>query len=301
MKGVVKFFAIVGVILAVLVLENEITAMEAVIFFAVLLLPFVAYSIGSSSGRTKAEKKLAGEKYALNTKREELERGKRENEEAAQMLDHKRRELDRQKSALKARERIIDKSGEQRYEAMSEMERGIKRSGEEKSAALQRERDCFASHQASVRRQHEFMRNYFLRRSRVDAYVGADALRKCGGVYVISRKDGLVKVGMTDGDFSRRFEEVRRDCERVGIRDITPEILVPLDEGIAAVESKVHEELSAQREGGEWFRVSPEGAVKAVLSVAWRQHLRNTEKRKYIEPPDKKEDEARGSPDIPSG
>ena len=324
MKGVAKFFAVVGIILLVLVSEKTITAMEAVIVFIVLLLPFVAYGLGLLSGRSETEKKLAGEKSALDAERTtmlsemehnrvelkseaernraELESGKRENEETAKMLEQKGRKLSREKSALKDRERIVEKSGEQRHEAMLEMEREIKRAGEEKSAALQREREDFMRHQKSLQQQHEFLRNYFLRRSRIDAYIGQDALRKCGGVYIISRQDGLVKVGMTEDDFSRRFKEVDRDCRKAGIVGIQPEILVPMDEGILAVEQKVHKEFSANREAGEWFRVSVKDAVSAVMSAAWRQHLHNTKNRKYIEPPNSNEgNKVRGDRHIPHG
>ena len=119
--------------------------------------------------------------------------------------------------------------------------------------------------------------------ARVDAYVGRDALRQCGGVYVISRRDGMVKVGITAEDFSRRFKEVEQASRSAGIVGLQPEILVPMDENMAAVESKVHDQLSAKREGGEWFRVSAKDAVNAVLSAALHQRLRNAKHRKFIE------------------
>ena len=53
---------------------------------------------------------------------------------------------------------------------------------------------------------------------RIDAYVGRSALRKCGGVYVISRSDGRVKVGITDADFSRR-RRWNKTAEARGLRD----------------------------------------------------------------------------------
>ena len=117
----------------------------------------------------------------------------------------------------------------------------------------------------------------------VDAYVGPSALRQCGGVYVISRRDGLVKVGITEGDFARRFKEVEQASRSAGIVGIRPEILVPMDEGMANVESAAHKKLSANREGGEWFRATAEEAVKAVLFAAFRQRCRNAMGRKVIE------------------
>ena len=119
--------------------------------------------------------------------------------------------------------------------------------------------------------------------ARVDAYVGRDALRQCGGVYVISRRDGMVKVGITAEDFSRRFKEVEQASRSAGIVGLRPEILVPMDENMAAVESKVHNQLSAKREGGEWFRASAKDAVNAVLSAALHQRLHNAKHRKFIE------------------
>ena len=118
--------------------------------------------------------------------------------------------------------------------------------------------------------------------ARIDAYVGRDALRQCGGVYVISRRDGMVKVGITAEDFSRRFKEVGQDSRSSGIVGLRPEILVPMDENMAAVESKVHKQLSAKREGGEWFRMSAKDAVDAVLLAAMRQRRRNAEGRKMV-------------------
>ena len=118
---------------------------------------------------------------------------------------------------------------------------------------------------------------------RVDAYVGRNALRKCGGVYVISRCDGLVKVGITEGDFSRRFKEVEQASRSAGIVGIQPEILVPMDEGMAEVEAAVHKRLSKSREGGEWFRMSAADAVDAVLLAILRQRRRNAEGRDLIE------------------
>ena len=117
----------------------------------------------------------------------------------------------------------------------------------------------------------------------VDAYVGPSALRQCGGVYVISRRDGLVKVGITEGDFARRFKEVEQASRSAGIVGIRPEILVPMDEGMANVESAAHKKLSANREGGEWFRATAEEAVKAVVFAAFRQRCRNAMGRKVIE------------------
>ena len=117
----------------------------------------------------------------------------------------------------------------------------------------------------------------------IDAYVGQNALRQCGGVYVISRRDGLVKVGITEGDFARRFKEIAQASRSAGIVGIQPEILVPMDEGMANVESAVHKKLCVNREGGEWFRMTAEEAVRAVLSAAFRQRCRNAEGRKVIE------------------
>ena len=117
----------------------------------------------------------------------------------------------------------------------------------------------------------------------VDAYVGRKALRKCGGIYVVSRRDGLVKVGITEGDFSRRFKELDQASRSARIVGIQPEILVPLDEGMTEVESAVHEELSANREGGEWFRVLTEDAVNAVVSAVVRQRVRNAKHRQCIQ------------------
>ena len=117
----------------------------------------------------------------------------------------------------------------------------------------------------------------------VDAYVGRKALRKCGGIYVVSRRDGLVKVGITEGDFSRRFKELDQASRSAGIVGIQPEILVPLDEGMTEVESAVHEKLSTNREGGEWFRVSTEDAVNAVLSAVVCQRVRNAKYRQCIQ------------------
>ena len=118
--------------------------------------------------------------------------------------------------------------------------------------------------------------------ARIDAYVGRDALRKCGGVYVISRRDGMVKVGITAEDFSRRFKEVEQASQSAGIVGLQPEILVPMDEGMAEVEAEAHERLSAKREGGEWFRMPAKDAVDAVVFVAMRRRRRNAEGRKMV-------------------
>ena len=262
---------------------------EAIVIFVLIVAPLAAYALGRRSGRNESEEKLAGEKSALSAEQEsmltEAERGraavaagKRENKDTAKTLEQKGWDLDKRRAALTKREQEI------------------KKADEAQRTALEREREEFKSHQESARKQGEFLRNYFLRRTHVDAYVGQDALRKCGGVYVISRRDGLVKVGMTETDFSRRFEEVRRDCERAGIRNIKPEILVPMDEGMAEVESDAHGRLSANREGGEWFRAPVEKAVLIVLDAAWDQHIRNTERRKYMEPlgGGREDDEVRG-------
>ena len=250
---------------------------ELAIVLALIVLPLVAYALGRRLGKGEAERKLAGEKSALKAERESFRAEAEKNLAAVESGKHKNTGVAK---ALKSEQSEVAK----RQRSLDEKERVLQKTGKD------------------MREQNQFLRNYFLRRNRIDAYTGADALRKCGGVYVISRRDGLVKVGMTEGDFSRRFEEVRRDCERAGIRNIVPEILVPMDEGIAEVEAEVHEEFSEQRESGEWFRVSVKDAVNAVMSAAWRQHLRNTENRKYIEPPNSNEDdEVRGDQYIPHG
>ena len=246
------------------------------VFIALPIAMFVAYALGRRSGRDEAEKKLSGEKSAMSVERESLhseakrnlaavESGKRKNIGAAKALKSEQGKVAKQRRDLEERERILKEAEDE------------------------------------TRERNQFLRNYFRRRNRIDAYVGRDALRRCGGVYVISRRDGLVKVGFTEDDFSRRFKEVEQDCRKAGIVGLQPEILVPMDEGITEVEKEVHNGFAAQRESGEWFRVSVEDAVRAVRAAAWRQHLRNTKDRKHLEPPDKKGDEVRGDPDIPRG
>lgn len=122
---------------------------------------------------------------------------------------------------------------------------------------------------------------YYSANERLDVYDGDDALRECGGIYVIKNAgDGRVKIGVTDDNFKRRFGEIQSHCASAGIKkdDVLPVILVPLDEGKYEVEREIHHALAENKTAGEWFDVTPEEAVAAVL-----QHVRDKRVANYKE------------------
>lgn len=126
---------------------------------------------------------------------------------------------------------------------------------------------------------------YYMRVARLDVYSGADALRECGGIYVVKNiGDGKVKIGITADNFARRFKEIRGDCVTAGIKkeDVVPEILVPLDEGKAEVEKDIHLLFADRKTAGEWFKVSPERAVATVLRFVNDKRKGNFERRSKL-------------------
>lgn len=105
----------------------------------------------------------------------------------------------------------------------------------------------------------------------VEGYAGADALRKCPGVYIISRKDPdtvRVKIGMTENDFTERFKKIRSDCRHVGVADPEPVFLVPMAERILETEREIHAALERQgiKRNHEWFETSPEKAMEITFA-----------------------------------
>lgn len=98
-----------------------------------------------------------------------------------------------------------------------------------------------------------------------------------GWVYVISNKamPGIVKVG-----YSMQDPELRaRELDHTGAPhryEVDFEVLV--DEP-RSIEQRVHRDLSAKREGREWFRCTAEEAIGAIKYVTEGQHHHETFKR----------------------
>ena len=126
---------------------------------------------------------------------------------------------------------------------------------------------------------------YYSKHAQLDVYVGGDALRECGGIYVIQNiGDGRVKIGMTEKNFAERFSAIQRDCVSAGISrdDVRPVVLVPLDEGKYEVEQKIHRMLVGSKTAGEWFRVAAEEAVATVLAHVHGRRVANFKRRKRM-------------------
>ncbi|MGI9337451.1 MAG: GIY-YIG nuclease family protein [Gammaproteobacteria bacterium] len=123
---------------------------------------------------------------------------------------------------------------------------------------------------------------YYADNARLEVYSGKQALRECGGIYVIKNTgDGKVKIGITDDNFKRRFGEIQSHCASAGIKkeDVIPEILVPLDEGLREVEQAIHRALGKSRTAGEWFGITPEKAVAIVLAHVHEKRVSNFKAR----------------------
>ena len=131
--------------------------------------------------------------------------------------------------------------------------------------------------------QAKAIKSLYKRRCFIDVYEGNNALRKCGGVYIVSRSDGLIKIGET-GAFSRRFKQIKSDSTSAGVPGMFPIMLVPIDEGRSFVEAKVHEELKEYKTSGEWFNVSREHAINTVIAKVWDQHACNAAARCFFMP-----------------
>ena len=160
----------------------------------------------------------------------------------------------------------------------------VKAEGKKSLADMQREVKKLQSEKTKLNDDMRNMRKtleYYCARRVLDAYAGEDALRECGGIYVIKNVgDGKVKIGMTD-NFARRFSEIQNHCASAGIRkeDVSPVVLVPLDEGKYEVEHAIHHALADRQTAGEWFQLTPEEAVTIVLDHAHERRVGNFKMR----------------------
>lgn len=156
----------------------------------------------------------------------------------------------------------------------------VKAEGKKSLADMQREVKKLQSEKTKLNDDLRNMRKtleYYCARRVLDAYAGEDALRECGGIYVIKNVgDGKVKIGMTD-NFARRFSEIQSHCASAGIKkdDVSPVVLVPLDEGKHEVERGIHRALADRQTAGEWFQLTPEEAVAIVLDRAHERRVGN--------------------------
>lgn len=91
-------------------------------------------------------------------------------------------------------------------------------------------------------------------------------------VYWLGPNLPTVKIGHTNNP-ARRLEEFRRETGTPGHKAGFAAI-VWLDRRREAVELAVHRCLAAQRRNGEWFSVSPEEALAAIVAVAENMNIR---------------------------
>lgn len=206
---------------------------------------------------------LTDAKKRLQFEAREVERKRGENKQRGEELDERERQI----SKIEQSQRDADDNLKSRARKLREESEELE--GEKWKA------------QWAQKKANGTVLNYAQNaRSAVPVYVGdVAAERECAGVYVVSRK-GAVKVGITD-DFSRRFKELQAQCKSVGIVDLRPEVLVPMDEGRRLVEARVHELLNDHQTAGEWFSVSPEDAAQKVIRQAWLVRIDNALHREF--------------------
>ena len=217
--------------------------------------PAIALLRDEVGGLTNENKRLQSESREVARKREENERrsgGLDEREGGIAEMENRQREADH---GLMTRARKLREESEEM---------------EEKAAARAAELEAEKRKVRRAQKKADGVRQYYLQaaRSAMPVYTGDAAIeRECAGVYVVAR-EGAVKIGMTD-DFFRRFKELQAQCRSVGIIDLRPEALVPMDEGRRIVEARVHDLFKDRQTAGEWFAVSPDDAVQEVISQAW--------------------------------
>ena len=238
---------------------------------------------GFESGQKSREPKIASLQGEVDSLTDESKRLRSESRE----VERKRGENKRRSKKLDEREEQISETEERQREAeraVTARARNLRKENEDmekREAARIAELETEKQSVQWAQEEADGVKKYYLQaaRSAVPIYVGEAALgRECAGVYVVSR-EGAVKVGMTD-DFSRRFKELHAQCRSVGIVDLRPEVLVPMDEGRRRVEERAHKQFEEKQTAGEWFAVSPDDAIKAVVGWAWVEKTENARHRK---------------------
>ena len=233
----------------------------------------VGSRFGFRSGRKSQQPEIATLQDKIRTLTDENNRTLSKSQEVARQ----REENERRGKELDERERQISETENQQREADRALKSRARKLREERDEMEQKEADSVVElnleqqRAQRAREQAESVTKYCTQsaRSAVPVYIGdAAAKRECAGVYVVSR-EGAVKIGITD-DFSRRFKELHAQCKSVGIVNLYPEALVPIDEGRRQVEERVHFYLKDKQTAGEWFAVSPDMAVSRVINEAWR-------------------------------
>ena len=191
-----------------------------------------------------------------------------------------------------AEEDVVPEEKKREGEDIAEIKRehkaelaAVKAESKKSLADMQREMKKLQSEKGKVDKELSSVRQtleYYSSRARLDVYADEEALRECGGIYVIKNTgDGKVKVGLTDENFKRRFGEIQSSCASAGIAkdDVQPVILAPLDEGKYEVEQAIHDALADNKTAGEWFKVTPEEAVATVLRHVYDMRVNNRKRR----------------------